>query len=326
MSVDLVTLAVGLTTQGGAQAERDFNTFRTGARNAETATGGLRDSLGKLGDQFKGLTSVVGLFTGAVAGISIAAVFKKGVEAVDEYRQSVIQTAAMISSLQTGDVAENYRKAKEYAEGLQNTLQQVDANTTLNLSSLQAITEEMVKQGVVLDTGNQKQVDAFTTLANATAVYSRNGSNEIQLRQEVSALLRGEVDMNSQLASLVQKNVDGPLKVQVEKWKQSGTLVEELAQRLGGFNLASGDLSKTWGAVKSSLETSVNLVLRAGFGTIVNDLVKDLGKANEYLKTHKDQIGEDIKKGWEERPFNSLAGTGKYSRQPSSGAGSFPDF
>jgi prophage DNA circulation protein len=199
--------------------------------------------------------------------------FTLGVKAVDDFQQAVIKSAAMITSLQGGEnVADNYRKAKEYAEGLQDTLMKVDANTSLNLTSLQSITEEMIKQGVVLDGNNASQVEGFTRLANAAAVYSNNGSNEIQLRQEVRALMMGEVDQNSQLASMVQKMVQGPLQEQVNKWKQSGTLVEELGKALSGFGPASKDMNNTWSAVKSSLETSVNLILRGGFSEVVQGI------------------------------------------------------
>lgn len=262
-------------------------------RSAKNEVDGLESKM-------RSLVSVGTLLTTTFAGVSIAAVFKKGLDAVDNFQQSVIQTAAMITSLQGGDnVADNYRRAKEYAEGLQVTLQQVDARTTLNLTSLQRITEEMVKQGVVLDNNNAAQVEAFTRIANAVAVYSRNGADEMQVRQEIRALMMGTVDQNSQLAQLLQRTVDGPLKQQVDKWKQSGTLIEELGKRLSGFGLASEDLNQTWGAVKSSLQTSTDLVLRAGFTGIVKELSEWLNKVNEYLKTHREEVGDKIKSAWE---------------------------
>lgn len=233
--------------------------------------------------------------------------FMKGVDAVDEFQQSVIQTSAIITSLQGGnDVAENYRKAKDYAGGLNEVLMQVDARTTLNLQNLQVITEEMIKQGVVLDYTNAAQVEGFTRLANAVAVYSRNGADERQVRQETKALLMGQVDANSQLASITQRMVDGPLKQQVEQWKASGTFLAQMGDKLAGFGPASADMANTWSAVKSSLETAVTLVLRAGFTDIVKEVSEWLGRVNEYLKSHRDLIGKEIREGWE--TFKTLAG------------------
>lgn len=233
------------------------------------------------------------------AGLSIAAAFKKGIEAVDEFQQSVIKTSAIITSLQGGNnIAENYRLAKEYADALQDALMQVDAQTSLNLTNLNQITEEMVKQGVVLDINNKQQIEGFTALANAVAVYSQNGAQEVQVRQEVRALMMGEVDANSQLASMIQKTVDGPLKDKVKQWKESGVLVEELGKRLVGFNAASGDISNTWSAISSTFETIVTRILRGGFGDVVKDIVEFGQQLGDQLKENEDLIGNRIKQGW----------------------------
>ena len=268
-------------------------------------------TLGKASSQFRSmegsvnsLSSRVTALAGALGGLYISNKlwegFTSGLKAVDDFQMSVVQMAATITSLQGGDnIAENYKTAKEYAEGLQVTLMKVDANTSLNLSNLQQITFEMTKQGVLLDTNNQQQVEAFTRIANAVAVYSNNGRNEMQVRQEISALLRGEVDQNSQLASMIQRTVDGPLKQQIDKWKQSGTLLEELSKRLGGFGEASQDIGNMWSSIKSSFETAVNVILKAGFTDIVKDLVGWGEKLNTYLKDHRDMIAGEIKQGWE---------------------------
>lgn len=272
-----------------------------GENKAGPAFKSLDNQVTGLESKMRSLAGVItGILTTAILGLSITTVFNKGIESVDNFQQSVVQTAAMITSLQGGkDIATNYRLAKEYAQGLQLTLQQVDARTTLNLGNLTAITEEMTKQGIILNTNNKSQIDAFTNIANAVAVYSRNGANEMQLRQEIGALLRGEVDQNSQLASMVQRTVDGPLKQWVDKHKQAGDLIEELGKKLSGFGLASEDLSQTWSAVKSSLQTSIDLVLRAGFTSIVKEISDWLGKINDYLKSHREEIGEKIKSAWE---------------------------
>lgn len=275
-------------------------------RFGKTTTGAksLTQHIDTLGSSVDRLT---GRFTAMVGGLALFYVggklwqgFQYGIGQVDQFTQSVTKTAAMITSLQGGkDIASNYQLAKQYAAGLNDVLMQVDSRTTLNLQNLQTITEEMTKQGVILDYTNKEQVEGFTRLANAVAVYSRNGADEMQLRSEVSALLRGEVDQNSQLASMIQRTVQGPLKQYVDQWRQSGTLVTELGGRLSGFGPAADDLATSWGAVKSSLETSVSLVMRAGMTDVVKDLAGWLGKINEYLKEHREEIGVKIKGAWE---------------------------
>jgi len=281
----------------GMDREEGLKKAEVGAKGLSASLTGASGCVDRLHQSFLALNAGVQIW---FVGGKLWAGFKAGIDAVDQFQMSVIQTSAMITSLQGGDkVAENYRKAKVYAEGLNVVLQQVDSKTTLNLQNLQTITEEMVKQGVVLDYNNQGQVEGFTRLANAVAVYSRNGANEIQVRQEVAALLRGEVDQNSQLASMLQKTVQGPLREHVEKWKQSGTLITEIGARLSGFGEAAKDLNTTWGAVKSSFETTLNLLLRSGFNTVVRDVAKWLSDINDYLKIHQELVGEKITNAWQ---------------------------
>lgn len=298
----------GVSTWQEIQTAHAAMTSKIAALDASLKPQGLKsfsqnvDDIGsavdRLTPRFAGLILTLGAF---YIGSQLWEGFKHGVQAVDDFQQSVVKTSAIITSLQGGkDIASNYQQAKLYAAGLNDVLMQVDSRTTLNLQNLQTITEEMIKQGVVLDYTNKDQVEGFTRLANAVAVYSRNGADERQLRQEVSALLRGQVDESSQLSSMLQRTVDGPLKQQVEKWKQSGTIVTELGSRLAGFGPAADDLATSWGAVKSSLETSLNLVMRAGFTDIVKDIAGWLGKINDYLKTHREEIGGKIKAGWED--------------------------
>ncbi len=297
----------GIATWDEIQAAHAAMTAKIAALDAGLKPQGIKsvtEHLDNMGSAVERLTprfvGLVGTLAAFYVGSKLWDGFKSGIQAVDDFQQSIVRTAAVITSLQGGsDLAGNYQRAKEYAAGLNEVLMQVDAKTTLNLTNLQSITEEMVKQGVVLDYTNKDQVEGFTRLANAVAVYSRNGADEKQLRQEVSALLKGQVDQNSQLSSMLQRTVDGPLKQQVDKWKESGTLVKELGDRLGGFGPASEDLATSWSAVKSSLETSMNLVLRAGFKDIVKDIAGWLGTINEYLKSHREEIGEKIRGAWE---------------------------
>jgi len=297
----------GIATWQEIQTAHAAMTAKVAALDAGLKPQGIKsvtEHLNNMGSAVERLTprfvGLVGTLAAFYVGSKLWDGFKFGIQAVDDFQQSVVKTAAMITSLQGGsDLAGNYQRAKQYAEGLNEALMQVDSRTNLNLTSLQSITEEMVKQGVVLDYTNEDQIEGFTRLANAVAVYSRNGADEKQLRQEVSALLKGQVDQNSQLSSMLQRTVDGPLKQQVEKWKDSGTLVKELGDRLGGFGPASDDLATSWSSVKSSLETSMNLVMRAGFTEIVKDVAGWLGTINEYLKSHREEIGEKIRGAWE---------------------------
>lgn len=223
-----------------------------------------------------------------------------GIKAVDEFQMSVIQMSAVLTSLAENqlDIAGTYKQAKEYAEGLQAVLQRIDANTSLNLQNLQTMTLEMAKQGVTLDDTNAKQVESFTRIANAVALYSRNGADERQVRQEIAALMKGEVRQGDELAKLLNRMTNGELPNLLIEWKKQGTVIDEIGKRLSGFGPAAKDINSTWSAVTSSMKTSLNIIARAGFTDIVKDLSTYVGKANEYLKEHAGMIGGTVMQGW----------------------------
>jgi len=234
------------------------------------------------------------------------AVMEKGFnevrDAVDGYNMAVIKAAALVTGMMAKDdrpLAKRYAEAKDYAEGLAIALEDIDKRTLLTAQDLQGITEEMAKQGVLLDFNNQKQVKGFEALANALAVISAGSPNKaIQLRQEARALLQGEVNVNSQLAMILQSQV-GNLESQVALHKRQGDLLEWLGEQLVGFTAASGDISATWEAIQTSLETIYRQVLRGGLGPAFKEIVELVKKLSDWVTDHKNQIQTLLVGAWQ---------------------------
>src|SRR5574340_1569549 len=134
-----------------AQLGLDYSPLVKGVKESEAVMKGLDPTIHNMA---KGL-SVAALGYASLASVAAASMYavvqsvKFGIDAVDNYQLSIVKTASMLSSMKTtGGMAENYRLAKQYAEGLEPVLQQMDAQTTLNLQNLEAINEEMIKQGI----------------------------------------------------------------------------------------------------------------------------------------------------------------------------------
>ncbi|WP_298434591.1 hypothetical protein [Geobacter sp.] len=271
---------------------RFSNTF--GVLGAELGT--LRGRVALVSAEFTAVKMAVEtVFNG------IAAALQPGIDAVENFQASVVKTAAMITSFQgnKGDISENYRKAHDYAEALQSKLEEVDVKTIASAQDLSLITEEMLKQRVLLDINSQKQVDGFVNIANAVATVTQGaGAKEIQIRQEVRALMLGQVDAQSQLASQVNAMVGGGLKQKVALWKQEGTLVENIGGLLVGYAAASGDIQSLWSTIKSTMSTIANQILRGGFTQAFGAIVGSLQRMGDYLKEHKSDIQGVIRKAW----------------------------
>ena len=220
----------------------------------------------------------------------------QSVQAIDDFKVSVIQTAALVTTMEMafsrhGRSAENiYANSKNYAEDLTNLLIKIDPLTALNLKNLQAITLELAKAGVVIDVNNKKHQDGLLALANAGAVASRNGANEVMLQSEIASLLRGEATARDMIGKLVKAQVQGDFKTWVEQHKSANDLLDQMTDKLSGFVVAGQDMNGTFGAVKSSLETTFAILQRAGLETLYQDVVALIGQMNEGLREHTNEI------------------------------------
>ncbi len=295
--IQLIISAVNKTESAFSELKQSLSSIQ---KNTEQSVA----SFGLLGNKIVQLTGAFVLFkeTAQMAMNGIRSIFEAAREAVDDYQVSIVKTAALVTGMITKDarpLSARYAEAKTYAEGLAAVLEDVDKRTLLSAKDLQNITEEMTKQGVLLDINNAKQIKGFEALANALAVISAGAPNkEIQLRQEARALLQGEVNINSQLAQILQAQV-GDLQAQIDLHKRQGDLLEWLGDQLQGFSAASGDIQSTWEAVSTSIDTLWRQVIRGGLGPAFREIVKMAQDLSNWAAEHKEQIQAWIVGAWE---------------------------
>ena len=302
--------------QAGGRTQTATGRMAAGMTAVTTASGRMATEHGQhMGRMSHGMTAIemrVQSLTMRIMNLTMAAalvaapfvalglVLKSTYGEIEQFNLSAIQMAALISSFQKGgDPGENYRKAKEYAEGLVPVLETIDAETAASASGLRIITEEMIKQRVLLDGNNTAAVEGFKNLANAASVIASGYQNqEIQLRQEIRSLMQGEVDMNSQLSQQINAMVGGGLKDKVELWKKEGTIIENLGGLLRGYGAASEDIGDTWSAIGSTMSTIWSQISRGGFTEMYRDVNALLASMNDYLKAHAADIGGVVRQGY----------------------------
>ena len=202
--------------------------------------------------------------------------FIGGLKAVEDFNVGVATSAAFITTFsqqaRTGDLAGAYQKAAGYAELLANKLEMVDAQTIASGKDLQVMSETFIQHGVLLDINNQKQVDGFTNIATALAFVTAGQNKDIQMRQEINALLNGQFRATDRVARLLL-SIDPQLKSHLELWKEQGTIIENVGELLKGFNSSTGTLDDQWVTVGSTMETIHNRILRDAFKPMFNDLI-----------------------------------------------------
>lgn len=246
--------------------------------------------------------------------------FMSAIKAIDDMKVSTIGVAAQITTMQgtTSNVAENYKKNLEYAEALVPVLQQIDANSFANLSQIQKMNMAMSMQGTILDVNNQKQIESFTALTNAVALFTQGQDKEKQASQEIRALFSGQVKEGNMVALMIDQQIkktgeykDG-LKGLVEEGRKYGDTLERLTPYLTGIIAASGDIQSTWAAVSSSIETTWNILQRGLFKDMYKSLVDSGQKVSTWLKKNQEEVIATINNIYETIAFATKAVIGAF--------------
>jgi len=226
-----------------------------------------------LGTAAKAASVVMLLAIGGAA----AKISADGLKAVEDHKLSVASLSAFISTFSQksaqGDIAGGFKEANEYAGLLVVTLEKIDSKTIATGKDLGVMAETMAQNGALLDINNQKQVQGFTNIANALKLVTAGQNADIQMRQEINALLQGQIRATDRLPKLL-KAIDPQLQEHLKIWKEQGTTVERVGELLAGFGESATLIEKTWAAVGTSLITIKDRVLRDGFKPIYEDLLK----------------------------------------------------
>ena len=229
--------------------------------------------------------------------------FMSGVETIDKMQLSAVTVAATITNLQgtSGNVVENYKKNLEYAKALVPILMQIDAASLANLEQVQLINNALAMHGVILDSSNKKQVASMTALTNTIAIFTKGQNQSQQSIQETNAALNGEVTSRNRLALMLDQQIkrqgdyaDGLKGLNAEAAKH-GDWLERIAPYLVGINAAAGDISKTWEAVKTSLQTTWMILQTEIFADFYKGLVTSGQEAIGWARENAPKIGQYFK-------------------------------
>jgi hypothetical protein len=243
----------GLTGGLGASAG---GLAAVGAGGAVAATG--------IGLIVVGVVALVAVIATLATAIPIAlnllsSLFQKGVDYNSQLEQTRLGIAAIIASLAEMESADGQKLsgADALAAGFELAGDQlaklkVDAiNTTATFEQIapafQAGLGPGLAAGLSLDQIRQ------TTVQIVQAAGSL-GIPMHQVNQEVRAILEGTINEDARLAKVL-----GISNEMVKKWKEQGTLAEELNKRLDKFTLAGERAANTLDGLKSNLQEALNV-------------------------------------------------------------------
>lgn len=104
-------------------------------------------------------------------------------------------------------------------------------------------------------------------------------------RQEINSILTGQITSDSQLAKSIGLNNE-----QVKKWKEQGTLVDNLNKKLEAFKAGNALAAKTIDGVSSNIMELVQEFTRIAGEPFMGPIVEQLDQVYQFLNDNKDAI------------------------------------
>ena len=287
------------------EATNELNKLKKSIKTKEPDSAGMPSLFKKISTGMTGIGAQFSILMHAAREVKIVfdATFGRLYKNVEEFNFSVVKAAALLGSFQETaqtpeGIAEGYKKAKDYAEALVWQLETLAPLTIASGKEMTLIAEEMFKQRVVLDTSNKEALTGFVNIANAASVVSQTANKEVQLRQEVRALMLGQLNMYSQLALQVDSMVGGTLRKKLEIWRAEGTVIQNIGKLLKGYEAASNDIQGTWMAISALMKTISDRTLRVGFSDAYTAINAQLRAMLANIMEQGPAISGGVYKAW----------------------------
>ncbi|WP_456382185.1 hypothetical protein [Persephonella sp.] len=240
---------------------------------------------------FKGWIADISHLYGTILAFSAVfnATFRGLIDAGLQFNRTMEQTKVGMAAILTSvaeirdefgnavEGAEKFSGALEIAKKLQEQLRIEAVRSTAEYTQLVGILQGILAPALASGL-NQNQIVQMTVLmANAVKTL---GLDLNQAVQESRDLLMGTIDMNSQLARSL-----GITNEMVKKWKEQGTLFENITQKLRGFQLAQGELENTFDVLVSNVKETFDILAGQALKPIFDQLKKDLKGVYDSLFT-----------------------------------------
>jgi hypothetical protein len=211
----------------------------------------------------RGLGSVVAQLAAATAAaVSFGAALKKGFAANSESENILVGLKGIIASLQdvrdaSGAPAKGMERlaiSGAEAERQLKLLRVAGMQTSAEFKDLAKAFQTALGAGSSAGLSVDKIRELTVSLTLAASSFNLSGD---QLSSEIRAMLSGDQIDNSEIAH----GLGIFSGAQIKKWREAGTLFDELNKRLELFKLNGAEAGKTWSATLSNLGDGITLFL-----------------------------------------------------------------
>jgi len=231
-----------------------------GGVKLQDPTSALKSGLSGTAGEVLGLVAKMASLA-AIAG-TVAAAFKAGLNVNAETESAVLGIKSLVAALTTvkdssGTVVKDLGKriaiSGTIAEDQVKKLRIAGLETAATFQQLLGA----FQQGIGAGSSAGLSLDKIRELTiGITQAAGALGMPMNQLNQEVRSLLSGDISADSTVAKALGIN-----KKQVDAWRESGKLADELNKRLEVFKRLGPEAGATWSATLSNMQDAVSMLL-----------------------------------------------------------------
>jgi hypothetical protein len=276
-----------LAKTGSQQLATQLASLRAQTERNTTAMRGLSTSAIQTRAAFQSLNSAAGAL-GFIGGLAGAALITKqlvtdGLAVSQAYESSGIAIAALLQGTtnlvdQQGklvDASRAWQVNLRESERIQTKIAEISASTLGTDQELIGVFRTILSFG----RGQVATLDEQLTLARGlTNAAKLQGIAGQQIEFEARQILQLETDQGQQVLALLGLSIE-----QARQYKQQGTLVQELNNRLSIYNTLADSVALTWEGLITSVETFRNLTAKEAFSETFGGLKEILkGMAEEF--------------------------------------------
>jgi hypothetical protein len=227
----------------------------------------------ELASQFESIVSTIRTIALSLPFVGFV---REGIEFNKQIEQARIGFAGILTSIaqirdeqgRLVEGAEKYANAVKLSNQLLDELRIAGLQTVLTFQDLVEIAQGILAPFLSAG-GNLKEFSQFVVLlSNAVAAI---GLPMNQVVQEARDLLMGTIDINSQLARALRITNE-----MVNRWREQGTLFQELAVRLQGFQLASKDIETSFTGLLAKAKEVFQVLAGMATAKVFEAIKKDL--------------------------------------------------
>jgi hypothetical protein len=292
VGADSYTKFATLAAQGKITAEQ-FSALDRASKTTSASQSQLSEGLGLLAFKFNNIVQSLQTLRAAAQPVYDALIASN--EKLNAQLLSSQTNLASSSRIFSGgaELTDPTAKIKATESQLRSSLKQIEIDT----QSLVGVTTEQVNElfqitltnAAVLNNQSKQFPDAISAATSLTKGWAASlkvvGVPLNQARQEITSILKGQIDQNSVLAKNLNITND-----QANTWKAQGRLVDELNKRLETFVAGNALAARSIEGIGSNILDLGQRIGRESGQPLLEPIIQALDKVEKYLKQNEAAI------------------------------------